>query len=114
MSELAAVVATASTLFAVAVVLAVSGQRAGRSPRHARQEGGSGPAARRLALAHLGQLAMEGAPTGELISWPTVDPDRHGPSHSTGIREQDTVLPAAGEDPTLALLCRVRDGLRRL
>ncbi|NYH79257.1 hypothetical protein FHR84_002591 [Actinopolyspora biskrensis] len=104
MAEPFAVVSTALVLAVTAVVLGVSGQRAERRPRHA---GGSGPAARRAAVLRTERLAGADPPTVELIAWPAVDPDRYW-------RSRCAASPPAGEDPTLALLRRVRDGLREL
>lgn len=104
MAEPFAVASTALVLAVTAVVLRISGQRAERRPRHA---GGSGPAAHRAAVLRMERLAGADPPTAELIVWPTVDPDRYW---YTG----GGVCPPAEEDPTLALLRRVRDGLREL
>ncbi|PRW64236.1 hypothetical protein [Actinopolyspora mortivallis] len=114
MTDPVAVVTTASALAALGIALAVSGRRAECSPKHVRRAGGVGPAARRLALVRLGQLATESPPTVELILWPTVDPDRHECFRPDGERDRGAVLPPVEEDPALVLLRRVRDGLRRL
>ncbi|WP_017973273.1 hypothetical protein [Actinopolyspora halophila] len=108
MTEPFAVVSTALVLAVTAIVLGVSGQRAERRPGHA---GGSGAAARRAAVLRMERLAGADPPTVELIAWPTVDPDRYW---RCGPHSRSAVSPTAEEDPTLALLRRVRDGLREL
>ncbi|SFT75779.1 hypothetical protein SAMN04487904_107193 [Actinopolyspora lacussalsi subsp. righensis] len=89
-------VGTALVLAGVAVVLRCWSRRGAWRPRHA---GGSGPAARGLAVLRLEPYFREERPTVELIGWPLVDPDEQPHLFAPAVPGPvvPSVVPAAAE-----------------